>query len=175
MTLDDLKIAVIGLGYVGLPLGIEFGKIHPTVGFDVNEARIADLRAGKDSTQEVEKADFAKAQTLSFTSDPADLEDCNFYIVTVPTPVDSFKRPDLRPLIGASETVGKVLKPGDIVVYESTVYPGATEEDCVPILEQHSDLLFNKDFRRLQSRADQSGRQNPSPAGHSKGHVRLDA
>ncbi len=146
MTLDDLKIAVIGLGYVGLPLGIEFGKIYPTVGFDINEARIADLRAGKDMTQEVEKADFAKAQTLSFTSDPADLEDCNFYIVTVPTPVDGFKRPDLRPLIGASETVGKVLKPGDIVVYESTVYPGATEEDCVPILEQYSGLLFNKDF-----------------------------
>lgn len=146
MTLDDLKIAVIGLGYVGLPLGIEFGKIYPTIGFDINEARIAELKAGKDTTLEVEADDFDKAHKLSFTSDPADLADCNFYIVTVPTPVDSFKRPDLRPLIGASETVGKLLKAGDIVVYESTVYPGATEEDCVPILERQSGLTFNQDF-----------------------------
>ncbi|WP_114008585.1 Vi polysaccharide biosynthesis UDP-N-acetylglucosamine C-6 dehydrogenase TviB [Cohaesibacter intestini] len=146
MTLDDLKIAVIGLGYVGLPLGIEFGKVYPTIGFDINAERIADLRAGKDKTLEVTGADFAKAHNLIFTSDPADLADCNFYIVTVPTPVDSFKRPDLAPLIGASQTVGKVLKEGDIVVYESTVYPGATEDDCVPILERESGLTFNQDF-----------------------------
>ncbi|ALE17886.1 UDP-glucose dehydrogenase [Altererythrobacter epoxidivorans] len=140
------KLAVIGLGYVGLPLAVEFGKRRAVVGFDINEGRIAELREGKDSTQEVEPAELAEAAHLSFTCDPADIADCRIYIVTVPTPIDAHKRPDLTPLIKASETVGKVLKRGDIVIYESTVYPGATEEDCVPVLERVSGLTFNEDF-----------------------------
>lgn len=140
------KLAVIGLGYVGLPLAVEFGKRRAVVGFDINESRIAELREGKDSTQEVEPAELAEAAHLAFTCDPADIADCRIYIVTVPTPIDAHKRPDLTPLIKASETVGKVLKRGDIVIYESTVYPGATEEDCVPVLERVSGLTFNRDF-----------------------------
>ena len=146
MILDDLKIAIIGLGYVGLPLAIEFGKTYPTIGFDINADRIAELETGCDSTLEVEPTDFTDAKQLTFSSDLTSIADCNLYIVTVPTPVDSFKQPDLGPLIAASKTVGAVLKQGDIVVYESTVYPGATEEDCVPILERESGLTFNRDF-----------------------------
>lgn len=144
--LADTKIAVIGLGYVGLPLAVEFGKKYSTVGFDLNTARIAELQAGKDNTLEVEDDELAQAVKLSFTSDPLTCKDCNFYIIAVPTPIDSAKRPDLKYLISASETVGKVLQKDDIVVYESTVYPGATEEDCIPVLEKLSGLQFNKDF-----------------------------
>jgi UDP-N-acetyl-D-glucosamine/UDP-N-acetyl-D-galactosamine dehydrogenase len=145
-NVDQAKIAVIGLGYVGLPLAVEFGKHFPTVGFDINKARIAELQAGKDSSLEVEPAELAQATQLSVTADPAALESCNVYIVTVPTPIDQYKRPDLRPLIGASHTVGATLHKGDVVIYESTVYPGCTEEDCVPVLERESGLKFNQDF-----------------------------
>lgn len=144
--IDTSKIAIIGLGYVGLPLAIEFGMQRSVVGFDINAARIADLRDGRDVTREVEAADFAAAKHLTFTTDPADIATCCIYIVTVPTPIDAHKRPDLTPLIKASETVGRVLKRGDVVIYESTVYPGATEEDCVPVLERFSGLTYNVDF-----------------------------
>jgi len=146
LPLDELKIAVIGLGYVGLPLAVEFGRIRPVTGFDINVSRIEALRRGEDSTLETDAEELAAAKQLRFSSDPADLADCNLFIVTVPTPIDSHRRPDLTPLIKASETVGKALKPGDIVVYESTVYPGATEEDCVPVLERMSGLTYNHDF-----------------------------
>jgi UDP-N-acetyl-D-galactosamine dehydrogenase len=145
-NVDQAKIAVIGLGYVGLPLAVEFGKHFPTVGFDINKARIAELQSGKDSSLEVEPAELAQATHLSVTTDPAALESCNVYIITVPTPIDQYKRPDLRPLIGASHTVGATLHKGDVVIYESTVYPGCTEEDCVPVLERESGLKFNRDF-----------------------------
>lgn len=145
-TLNDLRIAVVGLGYVGLPLAVEFGKHRSVVGFDINTKRIAQLQAGIDSTQELESGELVEASQLRFSSDPADLSDANLYIVTVPTPIDANKRPDLTPLISASELLGKVLKLGDIVVYESTVYPGCTEEDCVPVLERVSGLKFNQDF-----------------------------
>lgn len=140
------KIAIIGLGYVGLPLAVEFGKRRPVVGFDINQARIEALRRGEDETLETDAEDLAAADQLSFTTTIDDLADCTIYIVTVPTPIDDHKRPDLTPLIKASEAVGKVLKRGDLVIYESTVYPGATEEDCVPVLEAVSGLSFNKDF-----------------------------
>lgn len=144
---SELKtIAIIGLGYVGLPLAVEFGKRRPVIGFDINQSRIDALRAGRDSTLEVSEDELVEASHLSFTADPADLAEASVYIVTVPTPIDAHKRPDLTPLIKASETLGKVLKRGDIVIYESTVYPGATEEDCVPVLERLSGLTFNKDF-----------------------------
>ena len=146
MMQDMKKIAIIGLGYVGLPLAVEFGKIRPVIGFDINQTRIDALREGRDSTLEVSGDELREAAHLSFTTDPADLAEANIYIVTVPTPIDAHKRPDLTPLIKASETLGKVLKHGDIVIYESTVYPGATEEDCVPVLERVSGLTFNKDF-----------------------------
>jgi len=145
-ALDDVRIAVIGLGYVGLPLAVEFGRRRPVVGFDISQGRIRDLQAGHDTTREVEPRELRSAEHLALSCDPADLADCNFYIVTVPTPIDAHKRPDLTPLMRASETVGRALKPGDIVVYESTVYPGATEEECVPILERVSGLKFNRDF-----------------------------
>jgi UDP-N-acetyl-D-galactosamine dehydrogenase len=145
-TLSDLRIAVIGLGYVGLPLALEFGRLHPVVGFDVNATRIAQLQAGLDVTLEADAKELAAAEHLIYTTEPAEIAGCNFYIVTVPTPIDAHKRPDLGPLIKASETVGRVLKRGDIVVYESTVYPGATEDDCVPVLERISGLRFNLDF-----------------------------
>ncbi|MEL7803290.1 Vi polysaccharide biosynthesis UDP-N-acetylglucosamine C-6 dehydrogenase TviB [Sulfitobacter pontiacus] len=145
-TLNDAPIAVIGLGYVGLPLAVEFGKQRKVVGFDINPARIAELRAGKDNTLEVDAAEMAAAAHLSFTDQLDDLAECTTYIVTVPTPIDEHKRPDLTPLLKASATIGKVLKRGDIVIYESTVYPGATEEDCVPVLEKTSGLTFNQDF-----------------------------
>ena len=144
--LSEINLAVIGLGYVGLPLAVEFGKKRTVVGFDINQPRIAALQAGHDSTLEVSDEELAQAAQLSYTSDLDDLKNCNVFIVTVPTPIDEFKRPDLTPLIKASETIGKVLKKGDIVIYESTVYPGATEEDCVPVLERVSGLVFNQDF-----------------------------
>jgi len=139
-------IAVIGLGYVGLPLAVEFGKARNVIGFDIDETRINQLRQRDDQTQEVSADELAEAQHLRFTCTQSDLAEAQIFIVTVPTPIDAHKRPDLSPLIKASETVGKMLKHGDIVIYESTVYPGATEEDCVPILEQSSGLTFNKDF-----------------------------
>lgn len=140
------KIAVIGLGYVGLPLAVEFGKQRPVVGFDINQTRIAELRSGRDGTLEVPEEELAQAAHLQFSSDKADLADCAIFIVTVPTPIDQANRPDLTPLVKASETVGSVMKPGALVIYESTVYPGATEEVCVPVLEKHSGLTFNTDF-----------------------------
>ena len=146
MQLNDIRLAIIGLGYVGLPLAVEFGKKCPVVGFDINRRRIDELKAGKDSTLETGEEELASATKLTFTTDPEALRGCNVYIVTVPTPIDDHKRPDLTPLVKASETVGKVLKKGDIVIYESTVYPGCTEEDCVPVLEKHSGLQFNRDF-----------------------------
>lgn len=146
MNFTDIKLAVIGLGYVGLPLAAEFGKKREVVGFDINDKRIRALRDGHDSTLEVSDEELRGATGLSFTADLADLSDCNVFIVTVPTPIDEHKRPDLTPLVKASGTIGKVLKKGDIVIYESTVYPGATEEDCVPVLEKVSGLRFNEDF-----------------------------
>lgn len=146
MMSDHSTIAVIGLGYVGLPLAVEFGKTRPVIGFDINERRIAALRSGKDSTLELSEDDLRLAQHLSFTTHVADLAAATIYIVTVPTPIDAHKRPDLTPLIKACETLGRVLKRGDIVIFESTVYPGATEEDCVPVLERISGLKFNEDF-----------------------------
>jgi UDP-N-acetyl-D-glucosamine/UDP-N-acetyl-D-galactosamine dehydrogenase len=145
-NLRNCRIGVIGLGYVGLPLAVEFGKRFDTVGFDIKDARIQELKRGRDSTLEVTPADLRSAQKLTFTTDLADLKRCRVFIVTVPTPIDEYKRPDLRPLIGASNSVGQVLKKGDVVVYESTVYPGCTEEICVPILERESGLKFNQDF-----------------------------
>ncbi|MGF6712327.1 UDP-N-acetyl-D-galactosamine dehydrogenase [Luteibacter sp. W1I16] len=144
--LDTVKIGVIGLGYVGLPLAVEFGKRYATLGFDIDASRVAELRAGNDRTLEVDEASLARAGRLSYSGDLDDLRACNVFIVTVPTPIDSAKRPDLTPLIRASETLGKVLEQGDVVVYESTVYPGCTEEVCVPILERTSGLVFNEDF-----------------------------
>ena len=144
--LRKLQIGVVGLGYVGLPLAVEFGKHFKTVGFDIKPDRIKALRAGRDSTLEASRAELKSAKHLSYSSDLKDLKLCRVYIVTVPTPIDNYKRPDLTPLERASETLGKVLKKGDIVVYESTVYPGCTEEICVPILERVSGLKFNKDF-----------------------------
>lgn len=146
MNLNQANIAIIGLGYVGLPLAVEFGKKRNVLGFDINAKRIAELQAGHDHTQETEPDELRAAQYLRFTTQLDDLRECNCFIVTVPTPIDEHKRPDLTPLIKASETVGKVLKRGDIVIYESTVYPGATEEDCVPVLEKFSGLKFNEDF-----------------------------
>ena len=146
MELKDIKLAVIGLGYVGLPLAVEFGKHRNVVGFDINAQRIDALKKGHDTTLEVSDEELAESEKLVFSADVATLADCNVYIVTVPTPIDEHKRPDLTPLIKASETIGKTLKKGDIVIYESTVYPGATEEDCVPVLEAVSGLNFNKDF-----------------------------
>ena len=140
------NIAVIGLGYVGLPLAVEFGKNRSVIGFDINASRIDALRLGHDATLEVANDELATADQLAFTSDPADLAAASIYIVTVPTPIDAHKRPDLTPLLKASEMLGCVLKHGDIVIYESTVYPGATEEDCVPVLERASGLTFNVDF-----------------------------
>ena len=146
MSLETIRLGIIGLGYVGLPLAVEFGKTRSVLGFDINNPRIAALRAGDDGTLEVSAEEMAAATHLRFSSDPADLADCTCFIVTVPTPIDAHKRPDLTPLLRASETIGRVLKPGDMVIYESTVYPGATEEDCVPVLERVSGLRYNVDF-----------------------------
>jgi UDP-N-acetyl-D-galactosamine dehydrogenase len=144
--LERARIAIIGLGYVGLPLAVAFGRRYATVGFDINRDRIAELERGEDHTREVDGEELRRAERLSYTADPSALAECNVFIATVPTPVDEHKRPDLTPLIKASETIGKVLKRGDVVIYESTVYPGATEEECVPVLERVSGLRFNKDF-----------------------------
>ena len=146
MNLSDIRLSIIGLGYVGLPLAVEFGRKRPVVGFDINQRRINELKAGNDFTLETTQEELTAAKHLVFKTSIDDLRGCNCYIVTVPTPIDEYKRPDLTPLIKASETVGKVLKQGDIVIYESTVYPGCTEEDCVPVLEKHSGLKFNQDF-----------------------------
>jgi len=140
------QIGIIGLGYVGLPLAVEFGKISPTVGFDIQPSRIEELKAGTDKTLEVTADELAEASKLSYTTNPDDLADCRVFIVTVPTPINQYKQPDLKPLKLASKTIGKVLKKGCVVIYESTVFPGATEEVCVPILEQESGLKFNVDF-----------------------------
>ena len=146
LQLAELKIAIIGLGYVGLPLAAEFGKKVPVVGFDIHQKRIDELKSGQDHTLEVSKEELAQASQLSYSANLEDLKNCNFFIVTVPTPIDSVNRPDLTPLVKASTSIGQVLKAGNIVVYESTVYPGATEEVCIPVLEQVSGLKFNQDF-----------------------------
>jgi UDP-N-acetyl-D-galactosamine dehydrogenase len=145
-NLRNLKIGVVGLGYVGLPLAVEFGKRFSTVGFDIKSARVDELKRGQDSTLETTEEELAEATKLAYTTKLADLKPCRVFIVTVPTPIDEYKRPDLTPLVKSSESVGQVLKKGDVVVYESTVYPGCTEEVCVPILERISGLKFNKDF-----------------------------
>ena len=141
-----VRVCIVGLGYVGLPLAVEFGKHFDTIGFDVKGGRIEELRNGHDSTREVSAEELAASERLSFTTNLSDLKRCSVFIVTVPTPIDEYKRPDLRPLVAASTSVGKVLKKGDVVVYESTVYPGCTEEVCVPLLERESGLAFNTDF-----------------------------
>ncbi len=144
--LESTKIAIVGLGYVGLPLAVEFGKRYETLGFDINAARVDELRAGVDNTLEVDAEELASATRLGFSASLDDIRGCNVYIVTVPTPIDAAKRPDLTPLIKASESLGKIIAAGDIVVYESTVYPGCTEEVCIPILERVSGLVYNRDF-----------------------------
>ena len=146
LSIADLKIAVIGLGYVGLPLAVEFGKKVPVIGFDIYQKRIDELKSGQDHTLEVSPEELKQANQLSYSANLEDLKSCNFFIVTVPTPIDEFKQPDLTPLVKASTSIGQVLKKGDVVVYESTVYPGATEETCIPVLEQVSGLKFNQDF-----------------------------
>ncbi|HCP96585.1 MAG TPA: Vi polysaccharide biosynthesis UDP-N-acetylglucosamine C-6 dehydrogenase TviB [Pseudoalteromonas sp.] len=145
-SLTDLKIGIIGLGYVGLPLAVEFGKKLPVLGFDINQGRIAQLQSGHDSTLEVSDEELKESPHLNYSYTVSDLESCNVYIVTVPTPIDEHKQPDLTPLIKASEMLGKVVKKGDIIIYESTVYPGATEEACLPVVERVSGLKFNQDF-----------------------------
>lgn len=145
-TLEQSTLAIIGLGYVGLPLAVEFGKYIPTIGFDINKARIEELKGGGDHTLETTPEELRDAKHLSYTDHLEDLRDANVFIVTVPTPIDEHKRPDLTPLIKASESIGKVIKRGSVVIYESTVYPGATEEDCIPVIERASGLTFNVDF-----------------------------
>lgn len=145
-TTHDTRIAILGLGYVGLPLAAEFGKHIPTLGFDINKARLEELQGGFDSTLEVSKEELVQASLLTYSSEIDALKKCNVFIVTVPTPINEHKQPDLTPLLKASAVIGKALKQGDVVIYESTVYPGATEEECVPVLERESGLVFNKDF-----------------------------
>jgi UDP-N-acetyl-D-galactosamine dehydrogenase len=145
-SLENTKIAIIGLGYVGLPLAVEFSKKYPVIGFDINAGRIEELRSGTDSTLEVSDSELADAKALSFSCDKSVLSEANVFIVTVPTPIDRYKQPDLTPLIKASEMLGNVVKKNDVIIYESTVYPGATEEDCLPVVERVSGLKFNKDF-----------------------------
>ncbi len=159
---NTIKLAILGLGYVGLPLAVEFGKKRLVTAFDINKDRVAELQSGRDHTLEVSPEELQEAHLLTFTPDPEQLRACNTFIVTVPTPVDQYNKPDLTPLIKASETIGKVLKPGDIVIYESTVYPGATEEDCAPILEKFSGLKLNKGFYLGYS----PERINPGDKGH---------
>ena len=146
LSLDKTKLGIVGLGYVGLPLAVEFGIKMPVIGFDINKARIDALKSGVDSTLEVSSDDLKQASNLSYSSNVDDLKLCNVYIVTVPTPIDKFKKPDLKPLEKASFMLGGVISKGDVVIYESTVYPGATEEVCIPIIEKESGLVFNKDF-----------------------------
>ncbi|MDE3009401.1 MAG: Vi polysaccharide biosynthesis UDP-N-acetylglucosamine C-6 dehydrogenase TviB [Pseudomonadota bacterium] len=166
--LSNSRLAIIGLGYVGLPLAVAFGRHRQVVGFDIKSSRIAELREGHDNTNETDSTELAAATGLRFTTDPEDLRQCNVFIVTVPTPIDEYKRPDLRPLIGASETVGRVLKPGDLVIYESTVYPGCTEEDCVPVLEKFSGLTYRQDFQAGYS----PERVNPGDREHTVATIR---
>ena len=146
MKIEKVKIAIIGQGYVGLPLAIEFGKKYPTIGFDINTDRIEDLKNFIDHTNEASHDQLRSADQLNFSSNINDIKNCNVYVVTVPTPIDEYKTPDLKPLIGASKMLGGILKKGDIVIYESTVFPGCTEEVCVPLLESESGLVFNQDF-----------------------------
>lgn len=164
MDLKNVKIGIIGLGYVGLPLAVEFGKKFPTVGFDVNKARVAELSSGKDHTLECSPEELASSTALTFSTDVNDLNECNVFIVTVPTPVDNSNRPDLTPLIKASETIGKVIKNGDVVIYESTVYPGATEEDCIPVVERVSGLKYicSDDRRQTTDNRQQADLCSPS-------------
>ncbi|MCU7915238.1 MAG: Vi polysaccharide biosynthesis UDP-N-acetylglucosamine C-6 dehydrogenase TviB [Candidatus Thiodiazotropha sp. (ex Gloverina cf. vestifex)] len=143
---DKVHIGVLGLGYVGLPLAVEFGKKYPTIGFDINESRVKELREGRDSSLEVEPEELQAVAHLTYTTNQDDLKACNVLIVTVPTPINQHKQPDLTLLVKASQTLGQIIKPGDIAIFESTVYPGATEEDCVPVIESVSGLVFNKDF-----------------------------
>lgn len=146
IKIAETRLAVIGLGYVGLPLAVEFGKKMDVLGFDINQHRVDELKSGRDGTLEVSEAELAEAARLSYSSNVDDLISANVYIVTVPTPIDKNKNPDLTPLISASRMLGKVVRKGDVVIYESTVYPGATEEDCIPLIEEVSGLTFNKDF-----------------------------
>ena len=146
LNLENSRIAVIGQGYVGLPLAVEFGKKCYTVGFDIDQKRISDLQKGKDFTLEISDSELSQSSNLSFSSNIDAIKNCNVYIVTVPTPIDEYKKPDLSPLIKASEMLGNIVSTGDVIIYESTVYPGATEEDCIPVVEKHSGLVFNKDF-----------------------------
>ena len=145
-SLENVKLGIIGLGYVGLPLAVEFGKKYPTLGFDINSKRVGELKQGHDFTLEVSSEELADSEYISYSADVDDLKNCNIYIVTVPTPIDKHKQPDLTPLIKASAMLAKVINKGDIVIYESTVYPGATEDVCLPEIERHSDLIFNQDF-----------------------------
>ena len=146
MENQSKQLAIIGLGYVGLPLAVAFGNKYDVLGFDINQKRIDELRRGIDTTEEVSSGELEQANRLTYTTRAEDIAPATIYIITVPTPIDQYKKPDLRPLLSASKTVGQFLKRGDIVIYESTVYPGCTEEDCVPILEAHSGLTYNKDF-----------------------------
>ena len=145
-SLENVKLGIIGLGYVGLPLAVEFGKKYPTLGFDINTKRVGELKQGHDFTLEVSSEELADSEFISYSAEVDDLKNCNIYIVTVPTPIDKHKQPDLTPLVKASAMLAKVINKGDIVIYESTVYPGATEEVCLPEIERHSDLVFNQDF-----------------------------
>ena len=145
-SLENVKLGIIGLGYVGLPLAVEFGKKYPTLGFDINTKRVDELKQGHDFTLEVSSEELADSEYISYSADVDDLKNCNIYIVTVPTPIDKHKQPDLTPLVKASAMLAKVINKGDIVIYESTVYPGATEDVCLPEIERHSDLVFNQDF-----------------------------
>ena len=145
-NLKNTKIAIIGLGYVGLPLAIEFNKKYPVIGFDINKSRIKELQSGADSTYEITESELAKATSISFSNDTRDLLNSNVFIVTVPTPINKYKQPDLTPLIKASEMLGKIIKKNDVIIYESTVYPGATEEDCLPVIERVSGLKYNEEF-----------------------------
>ncbi len=146
LDLADARLGVIGLGYVGLPLAVEFGRQFPTIGLDTDPGRIEELNGGRDSTLEVEAAALRSAERLKYTANPEELADCNVYIVAVPTPIDEYKQPDLTPLRSASRTLGSILSKGDVAIFESTVYPGATEEVCIPLMEQESGLVFNRDF-----------------------------
>lgn len=168
LRLEEVKLAVVGLGYVGLPLAVEFGKVRSVLGFDINARRIEELQAGHDHTLEVEREELQAAVHLRYSADAEALAEANVFIVTVPTPIDKYKQPDLTPLIRASETIGRVLKRGDIVIYESTVYPGATEEVCVPVLESVSGLRFNEDFYAGYS----PERINPGDKQHRVANIR---
>jgi UDP-N-acetyl-D-galactosamine dehydrogenase len=146
VNLKGKTIAIIGLGYVGLPLAVEFGKTRYVIGFDINQKRVTELEGGNDRTLEITPKELKHAKFLKYSAEANSIKDAQIFIVTVPTPIDTANRPDLTPLIKASESVGKALKKGDVVIYESTVYPGCTEEDCVPVLEKYSGLKFNQDF-----------------------------